>query len=46
MDVSTYEAVVWQEEESEECDTVFVKECEEKEENVCADVSETRCAVS
>ena len=45
VDVSTYEPVVWVEEEQEVCETMFVKECEEKEQEVCADVSETRCKV-
>ena len=45
MDVSTYQPVVWQEKDGEECKTVFVKKCEEKSENVCEDVTETRCEV-
>ena len=45
MDVSTYQPVVWEEKDGEVCDTVFVKKCEEKSENVCADVTETRCQV-
>ena len=46
MDVSTYQPVVWVESEAEECSTVFVKKCEEKSENVCTDVTETKCEVS
>jgi len=45
VDVSTYEPVVWQEVDAEQCDTVFVKKCEERSEEVCADVTETRCEV-
>ena len=46
MDVSTYEPVVWAEVPAEQCDTAFVKQCEDREEEVCADVTETRCQVS
>ena len=46
MDVSTYQPVVWVESEAEECSTVFVKQCEDKSENVCTDVTETKCEVS
>ena len=46
VDVSSYQPVVWVEKDSEECHTVFVKKCEDKQENVCADVTETRCEVS
>merc|ERR1711970_1567186 len=45
VDVSTYEPVVWVERDGEECKTEFVKQCEEKTEEVCADVHETRCEV-
>merc|ERR1719228_1186244 len=45
VDVSTYQPVVWVESEGEECHTNFVKKCEEKYEDVCADVTETRCEV-
>jgi len=45
VDVSTYEAVVWEEEEAEECSTNFVKQCEPRRENVCQDVMETKCEV-
>eukprot|EP00090_Calanus_glacialis_P018919 TRINITY_DN2922_c0_g1_i1.p1 TRINITY_DN2922_c0_g1~~TRINITY_DN2922_c0_g1_i1.p1 ORF type:complete len:340 (-),score=58.63 TRINITY_DN2922_c0_g1_i1:150-1142(-) len=45
VDVSTYQPVVWVESEAEECSTVFVKKCEEKSENVCTDVTETKCEV-
>ena len=31
--------------DGEECSTVFVKKCEDKSENVCADVTETKCEV-
>ena len=33
MDVSTYQPVVWQEVDAEQCDTVFVKQCEDKTED-------------
>ena len=46
VDVSTYEPVVWAEVPAEQCDTAFVKQCEDREEEVCADVTETRCQVS
>merc|ERR1719309_1271919 len=45
VDVSTYQPVVWVESESEECSTVFVKKCEDKSENVCTEVTETKCEV-
>ena len=45
VDVSTYLPVEWQEVEAEQCDTVFVKQCEDREEDVCAEVTETRCQV-
>ena len=45
VDVSTYQPVVWQEVDAEQCDTVFVKQCEDKTKEVCADVTETRCKV-
>merc|ERR1711892_1451387 len=45
VDVSTYQPVVWVEREGEECKTEFVKQCEEKTEEVCAEVHETRCEV-
>lgn len=46
VDVSTYQPVVWVEREAEECETVFVKQCSDKSENVCQDVTETKCEVS
>jgi len=45
VDVSSYQPVVWVEKDAEECHTVFVKKCDKKQENVCADVTETRCEV-
>jgi len=45
VDVSTYQPVVWVESDGEECSTIFVKKCEDKSENVCADVTETKCEV-
>ena len=45
VDVSAYQPVVWREHEAEDCDTIFVKKCEEKRQNVCATVTETRCEV-
>ena len=46
VDVSTFQEVIWVEKEGEMCKTDFVKQCEDKSENVCADVTETRCKVS
>jgi hypothetical protein len=46
VDVSTFDPVTWVEREGEECETVFVKQCEDKTENVCANVTETTCKVS
>ena len=43
VDVSAYRALEWVEREGEECTTEFVKTCEERKENVCADVTETKC---
>ena len=45
MDVSAFKPLEWVEREGESCKTEFVKQCEEKRENVCADVSETVCDV-
>ena len=45
VDISTYQPVVWVERDGEECKTDFVKQCEEKSEEVCAEVHETRCEV-
>ena len=45
VDVSTYQPVVWVERDGEECKTDFVKQCEDKSEDICADVHETRCEV-
>jgi len=45
VDVSTFQEVVWVERDGEMCKTDFVKQCEQKSENVCADVTETRCQV-
>ena len=45
VDVSTYLPVEWKEVEAEQCDTAFVKQCEDREEDVCAEVTETRCQV-
>merc|ERR1719317_821256 len=45
VDVSTYQPVVWVERDGEECKTEFVKQCEDKTEEVCAEVTETRCEV-
>ena len=46
VDVSTYQPVVWVERDGEECKTEFVKQCEDKTEEVCAEVTETRCEVN
>ena len=43
VDVSAYRALEWVEREGEECTTEFVQTCEERKENVCADVTETKC---
>jgi len=45
VDLSTYQPLVWEEMEGEECHTNFVKECGDKTEEVCANVTETRCEV-
>jgi hypothetical protein len=46
VDVSIYQPVVWVERDEEECETKFVKHCEDKSENVCVAVTETKCEVS
>ena len=46
MDVSTYQPVVWEERDAEACKTEWRMECEDRAEQICADVSETRCDVS
>ena len=46
VDVSTFQPVVWVERDGEICDTVFVKKCETVSENVCVDVTETKCEVT
>ena len=46
MDVSTYQPVVWEERNGQECKTGWVKQCTDKSENVCIDVTETVCEVS
>ena len=46
VDVSTYQPVIWVDRDGEECRTEFVKQCEDKSENVCAEVTETKCEVS
>ena len=45
VDVSAFKPLEWVEQEGESCSTEFVKQCEEKRENVCADVTETVCDV-
>merc|ERR1719244_772248 len=45
VDVSTYQPVVWVERDGEECKTEFVKQCEDRTEEVCAEVTETTCQV-
>ena len=45
VDVSTYQPLIWVESDGEECSTLFVKKCEDKSEEVCADVTETFCEV-
>ena len=46
VDVSTYQPVIWVERDGQECKTSWVKQCEDKTENVCIDVTETVCEVS
>ena len=46
MDVSTYQPVVWVERDGQECKTGWVKQCSDRSENVCIDVTETICEVS
>ena len=46
VDVSTYQPVVWEEREGEACRTEWQMQCEEKSEQVCAEISETRYDVS
>ena len=46
VDVSTYQPVIWEERDAEACKTEWRMECEDRTEQVCADVSETRCDVS
>ena len=45
VDVSSYEPVVWEEQEGEQCTTDFVQQCEERSEKVCGEVTETICEV-
>ena len=46
VDVSTYQPVVWVERNGQECKTGWVKQCSDRSENVCIDVTETVCEVS
>ena len=46
VDVSSYEPVVWREQEGEQCRTDFVQQCEERSEKVCGEVTETICEVN
>ena len=46
VDISTYQPVVWVERDEEECETEFVKQCQDKWEKVCVAVTETKCEVS
>ena len=46
VDVSTYQPVVWVERDGQVCKTDWIKQCEDKTENVCIDVTETVCEVS
>jgi len=45
VDVSTYQPVVWVERDGQVCKTDWIKQCEDKTENVCIDVTETVCEV-
>jgi hypothetical protein len=45
VDISSYGPVEWVEEDAQECETPFVKKCDQKSENVCAEVIETECEV-
>ena len=38
--------MIWVERDGQECKTSWVKQCEDKTENVCIDVTETVCEVS
>ena len=46
VDVSSYQPVVWEEKPGESCTTEMRMMCEDKREEVCEDISETRCDVS
>ena len=46
VDVSSYEPVVWEEQQGEQCTTDFVQQCEERSEKVCGEVTETICEVN
>ena len=46
VDVSSYLPLVWREEQAEQCTTDFVQNCEEREERVCGEVTETLCEVT
>ena len=45
VDVSTYKPVVWIERDGEECMTEFIQQCDQKSENICAEITETVCEV-
>merc|ERR1711976_96355 len=45
VDVSTYQPVVWVKRDGQVCKTDWIKQCEDKTENVCIDVTETVCEV-
>merc|ERR1712107_710109 len=45
VDVSTYQPVIWVERDGQVCKTDWVKQCEDRTENVCIDVTETICEV-
>merc|ERR1712106_690359 len=45
VDVSTFEPVIWVERDGEECNTIFIKDCQDRSEQICQDVTETKCEV-
>ena len=46
VDVSSYQPVVWEERPGESCETRWRMMCQDRAEEVCQNVTETRCDVS
>ena len=46
VDVSSYQPVVWEERPGESCETRWTMMCQDRAEEVCQNVTETRCDVS